>query len=476
MHLIPRVILSGLSGGAGKTILSLGLARLWTEQGIKIKPFKKGPDYIDAVWLARAAEESCTNLDPFLMSDEQIQNLFFDKANPFDLSLIEGNRGLYDGKDIDGSCSTAHLARLLFSPVVVIVDCTKMTRTAAAVLKGIESFERGLNICGVVLNRTAGPRHRKILCQCIEEYTSLKVFGSLPKVREELIPERHMGLISDREYEAGKAIDNLARVVSEWIDWKEILAFARQAVPFAPPASQILGPDRVVETSPAIGVVRDTSLWFYYPENLEALEKAGARLIEVSLLEDKSWPELHGLYLGGGFPETQAQGLSANVKVRDLVFRLVADGLPIYAECGGLMYLCQDLAYQGDVYPMVGVFPVRTSIHERPQGHGYTLSKVLTENPFFSPGISFSGHEFHYSQCECAQAGKDFKRCLQMVRGVGMGQKQDGLLYKNTFACYTHLHALTWPKWAENFVRAAQTYQQCRENGRLPCPAIVARG
>ncbi|WP_028572112.1 cobyrinate a,c-diamide synthase [Desulfonatronum lacustre] len=503
----PRLILAGLSGGAGKTILSLGLCRALTDLGLRVQPFKKGPDYIDAAWLGLAARRETSNLDPFMMPGDSLVRLFLRESATADMALIEGNRGLFDGKDTSGSCSTAELARLLQTPVVLIINCTKMTRTVAALVLGCRTFEPNLRLAGVILNRTAGPRHKTILRQCIEQYTDVPVVGILPKIKPDPIPERHMGLVSDQECaEAETTLRNLAAIARDCLDIEAIRAIAASAsavpLPDAPTGSSrgccfTTGNDAEGGTEPQtgeheshppketaesalqpprqgkaklaplqghtvrIGVVRDAALWFYYRENLEELRRNGAELVELSLLTPAPWPVIHGLYLGGGFPETQAEQLAQNEATRALVFRLAGQGLPIYAECGGFMYLGQSLICREIVYPMAGVFPVQTMLCAKPQGHGYTVAKVIHPNPFHAVGLEFTGHEFHYSKC-VTPLPPDVSFSLEMQRGSGIDQNRDGLVFRNTFACYTHLHALGVPTWAVNFVAAARRY---RENG-----------
>lgn len=503
----PRLILAGLSGGAGKTIISLGLCRALTDIGLRVQPFKKGPDYIDAAWLGLAARRETSNLDPFMMPADSLLRLFLRESASADMALIEGNRGLYDGKDTSGSCSTAELAKLLQTPVVLIIDCTKMTRTVAALILGCRTFEPNLLLAGVILNRTAGPRHKTILRQCIEQYTDVPVVGILPKIKPDPIPERHMGLVSDQECtEAETTLANLATIAQDCLDIEAIrkIATSVSSVPLPEPvqgrlqeccftsvfyrkddvkslpvqqlpqtdnqaAQSALQASRQEDArSPStmrgavrIGVVRDAALWFYYRENLEELRRNGAELVELSLLSSAPWPVLHGLYLGGGFPETQAEQLAQNEATRALVFRLAGQGLPIYAECGGFMYLGQSLICRETVYPMAGVFPVQTMLCAKPQGHGYTVAKVIHPNPFHAIGLEFTGHEFHYSKC-VTPLPLDVSFTLKMQRGSGIDQNRDGLIFRNTFACYTHLHALGVPTWAVNFVAAARRYQ---ENG-----------
>lgn len=461
---IPRFILAGLSGGTGKTIVSLAIARAFVNMGKRIAPFKKGPDYIDAKWLGLAAKRPCYNLDPYFHSDETILSSFWHKSQGCDLSLIEGNRGLFDGKDEHGSCSTAELARKLDAPVILTIDCTKMTRTVAAIVQGCTMFEPGLNLAGVILNRTAGKRHRSVLKKSIETHTDIPVLGMLPKIAENPIPERHMGLMSDQEYDGTdygdeqKALDSLADMAMEWLDIDAISEIAGQASVFTetPPAPF---PGANQKTRARIGYVHDAALWFYYPENLEALENAGAELVPLSLLSLDTWPEMDGLYLGGGFPEVFAEHISRNTNVLKSIKQMSETGKPIYAECGGFMVLCDFLDFEGKRYDMAGVFPVGTSFCPKPQGLGYTEAVSTTDNVFYPEGTRVLGHEFHYSMC-VDEVKTSLLSAMEMVRGKGALSGRDGLLYKNTFAGYNHIHALAVPEWAIRFVEAAATHDQ----------------
>ncbi|MDD3313860.1 cobyrinate a,c-diamide synthase [Pseudodesulfovibrio sp.] len=460
MHIsIPRCILAGLSGGTGKTIVSLALARAFVRAGRVVAPFKKGPDYIDAQWLGLAAGRACSNLDPYFHPDRVLRSLLLHKSNGADLSLIEGNRGLFDGKDERGTCSTAELARKLSAPVILVVDSTKMTRTVAAIVQGCATFEPGLRLAGVILNRTAGERHRSILRKSIEAHTDVPVLGMLPKIASDPIPERHMGLMSDQEYGGEgpegvhRALDALADLADGWLDMAAIERVFSSAPDFGPDP----GPLFAGEPAPRrarIGYAHDAALWFYYPENLEALEHAGAELVRLSVLSDEPWPEIDGLYLGGGFPEVFAARIAANAPLLGRLKGLADAGLPIYAECGGFMILCDYLEMDGERHRMAGVFPVGTTFCPKPQGLGYTEAVAVGENPFYPVGETVLGHEFHYSVC---LSGNEPGLCytLEMRRGKGIGTGRDGLLYENTFAGYNHIHALAAPGWAERFVAAA---------------------
>ncbi len=482
----PRLVLAGLSGGAGKTILTLGLCRALATAGLRVRPFKKGPDYIDAAWLGLAAGHDACNLDPFLLPESRLPSLFLEKSRDADIAIIEGNRGIFDGMDVAGSCSTAALARQLDAPVLLVLDATKMTRTAAALVAGVAGFEPGLRLAGVIANRTAGPRHRAIVRESIETLAHVPVCGMLPKIAENPIPERHMGLVSDREQGGVDAIlDGIAAIVRDHVDLDRVLEIARSA----PPLPDVPAADRTAPVAsadgPLIGVVRDAALWFYYPENFEALVRAGARLAFVSLLDDAPWPDLDGLYLGGGFPETHVDALAGNVAMRTRIRSLAAAGMPIYAECGGFMYLCQELVIRERTYPMAGVFPIATTLCARPQGLGYSLARVVAPNPYHPTGTLLHGHEFHYSRCQAVpgaacsgEAGLPAEDafCLRMERGVGMHGGHDGLLSRNTFAAYTHIHAEGAPHWAGNFVAAAAAFRAGKKAKTTKMPPAAGRG
>ncbi|WP_320170844.1 cobyrinate a,c-diamide synthase [Maridesulfovibrio sp.] len=459
----PRIVLAGLSGGTGKTIVSLGLCRAFRNQGFDVKPFKKGPDYIDARWLGLAAGRYATNLDPFLMPDDRLKALFLEKGRGAHISIVEGNRGLYDGKDVEGSCSTAELARKIKAPVILIIDCTKMTRTVAAIVAGCKAFEEGFNLAGVILNRTAGERHRNILQSSIETYTDIPVIGMLPKFRENPIPERHMGLVSNTEYDAvEKALDTLGQMASDCIDLDAVYSIASDVVEdTVPHESPWTGIEVGSDEKPVIGVVRDEAIWFYYEENLEALRRAGAEVIEVSLFASEPWPEMDGLYLGGGFPETLADEISGNTLIRNHVRALADSGMPVFAECGGFMYLGRDVEYEGRKYPMSGVLDLSTRLCKRPQGLGYTEGRIVHENPFFPVGTTVPGHEFHYSLCVDNMEAQPVY-ALELDRGKGMANGRDGMVHGNVYAGYNHIHAMGVPCWAGNFVRAAAEFRRSR--------------
>jgi cobyrinic acid a,c-diamide synthase len=465
----PGIVVSALRGGSGKTIFSIGIIAALRRLSRSVAPFKKGPDYIDAGWLALAAGRPCYNLDTFLIDPETILGSYHRHTQNIDLAVIEGNRGLYDCINTDGKTSTAELAKLLGLPVILCIDATKTTRTMAAVVGGVAAFDPDVKIGGVVLNRVAGKRHQSILTRSIEEYTGLPVIGAVPKLKEQRFPERHMGLVPTPEHSwAAPAIDAIQSVAEKHLDLERILDLAATATTIeGGNTSPAPTPEPIsVSAKPKIGILRDAAFQFYYPENLEALEAAGADLVFTSPLTDKHLPPVDALYIGGGFPETNARELEANTDYRNKVRRLAQHGLPIYAECGGLMYLGEALHLETGEFQMTGVLPVVFGFSRRPQGHGYTIVQVDEANPFYPVGTKLLGHEFHYSNVKIWR-GKTENLAFSMQRGTGFLDGKDGVCINNVLATYTHIHALGTPKWATALVGTAQGYrrQQAHESG-----------
>ena len=460
---IPRITIAGLSGGSGKTILSVGIIAAWTNLGKKIAPFKKGPDYIDAGWLALAAGMPCYNLDAFMMEKEQVGLSFITHSMNKDIAVIEGNRGLYDGIDIKGSTSTAELAKLLNSPVILCIDCTKATRTMAAVVLGCLKFDPDVQIKGIVLNRIAGPRHEDVLRKSIEYHCGVPVLGAIPKLKKQNFPERHMGLLPTQEHAWAKdSISAISEKVSKYVDLAEIKKVAYNALKtsFSRSGRQ-QSVISIQQPAPRIGIVRDSAFQFYYPENIEALISLGAETVFISPFSDSKIPALDAMYIGGGFPETHAKELVEKAAFRQQLKSLAEDGLPIYAECGGLMYLGKELILDGKSYPMADVLPIVFGFSKKPQGHGYTIIKVEKENPYFKTGTEIRGHEFHYSRV-LKWTGHENNLVFCMKKGVGFINKKDGVCYKNVLATYTHIHVLGTPFWAEALVKNAVAYQKTR--------------
>jgi len=454
----PRVVIAGLSGGGGKTLVSVGIVAAWRGAGHAVAAFKKGPDYIDAAWLARAAGAPCRNLDLFLMPPEAVRRSVARAGESGAVAVIEGNRGLYDGMDARGTFSTAELAKLLDAPVVLVVDATKATRTVAALVLGCQRLDPAVSLAGVILNRVAGHRHEQVLRDALADACGVPVLGVLPRLARHPFPERHLGLVPPDEHGAlDAAIADAARVAREHLDLAALRGVAdlapALAVPAAPP-----GGGRAAPASVTVGVFRDAAFQFYYPENLEALTRAGARLVEISPLADRTLPAVDALYIGGGFPETLADRLADNRPFRDAVRRAAAEGLPVYAECGGAVFLGTELVMNGRAYPMAGALPAAFGFGARPQGHGYAEVETVTPNPFFGVGQSLRGHEFHYTYL-ASPAGADLRFAFRVLRGHGFDGRRDGLCHRNVLASYTHVHALGTETWAPALVAAARRHR-----------------
>ncbi|MDY6906104.1 MAG: cobyrinate a,c-diamide synthase [Thermodesulfobacteriota bacterium] len=453
----PRLIISALRGGAGKSTIAIGLTKALRNHGKQTAPFKKGPDYIDAGWLSLAGDALCRSLDTFMIEPATLLSAFHHHSRACDIAVIEGNRGLYDGIDIEGRTSTAEIAKLLGAPVILCLDCTKTTRTTAAVVAGCLAFDRDLQIGGVILNRVAGPRHENILRQSIEHYCDIPVVGAIPKLSASDFPERHMGLVPTPEHAwAMEAVDAAAVIAEKHIDLERVVAIAETALPVD--ASPLPASVAISAQRPAIAVARDPAFQFYYPDNLEALEAAGADLIFISPLTDRHLPDnIHGLYLGGGFPETHAKELADNSSFREQVKAMTQSGLPVYAECGGLIFLGEELIVDNQAYSMCGVIPAVFNISKKPVGHGYTISVVEQENPYFPAKTEIRGHEFRYSNI-LEWRGNDADMTFATQRGKGFMNHRDGICRHNMLATYTHIHALSAPQWATAFVQKAAEY------------------
>ena len=469
MRQCPRLTIAGIGGDTGKTVVSVGLSRLWRERGYRVVPFKKGPDFIDMSWLSLGARHPCYNLDLFFMTEEQILFSFCLNTHQADVAIIEGNRGLYDGMDVEGSVSTAEIAKLLHSPVILIADCTKVTRTVAALVLGCQRLDPEVPIKGVILNRVANLRHESIIRGSIERHCNIPVVGAIPRLTNITFPGRHLGLVPPQEHPlAQEAIDQAAETVGRYINLDKLWEFAHSAPPLTISSKLQISPIlpslvKGGEEEVIIGVIRDSAFQFYYPENIEALKRAGADILEFSALTDALPSSIHALYIGGGFPETHAAALSDNERLRKAIKKAADEGLPMYAECGGLMYLSEKLIWEGKHYPMAGVFQLTIGVSKKPQGHGYSIVEVDAPNPYFRQGSILRGHEFHYSYVKDTGENDDMYFVFKMKKGNGIIDNKDGICYRNVLATYTHLHALGTGEWVEGIMNQALAYKRQKE-------------
>ncbi|MEL7565426.1 MAG: cobyrinate a,c-diamide synthase [Dehalobacterium sp.] len=461
---IPRIVITAPHGQSGKTTVSIGLIGALVKSGLIVQPFKKGPDFIDPSWLSRVSGRSCRNLDCFLMDEEDIKRSVAETGKDAQIAIIEGAMGMFDGLDLEGSGSTAQIAKIIKAPVILVVNCNRMTRSVAPLVKGFKDFDPEVNVAGVILNNVARPRHQDILIGAIEKYCDLPVLGVIPKNSSFAIPNRHLGLVPVEEEEGlEQAIESIVKIAQDSLDLKKIfdIASAAPALTFEDTSLRVWDQDN---KPVRVGIIKDRSFTFYYPENLQSLEQAGAELVFINALEDKKLPKIDGLFIGGGFPEIFARELGENEALRSSIAQKIEEGLPVYAECGGLMYLGRGIIQRDRHFPMVGALPFDVLLMNKPQGHGYTLMEVEKENPFFSLNTTVKGHEFHNS-CLVNMETQGIDFAFKVSRGHGIDGKRDGIIYKNVLACYNHIHALGTKCWAENLVLAASSF--CKERDHI---------
>ncbi len=444
-----RLLISAAHKSSGKTTVTLGLCAALVERGLSVQPFKKGPDYIDPMWLALAAGRPCYNLDFQCMTDAEILSTL-GRAAGCSISLIEGNKGLYDGLDLDGSNSNAALAKLTKTPVILVLDARGMTRGIAPLILGYQAFDTETEITGVILNQLGGSRHEAKLRAVIEHYTDVRVLGGIHHHSELEIEERHLGLIPSSESgAAARYITRIQEAIISQVDLDALLETAESPLL----DFRLQEPVRAKGNRKRIGILRDAAFGFYYPDDLEAFETAGAELVTIDSIHDRTLPDLDGLFIGGGFPETQMEQLESNAALRHAIHAAIVNGLPAYAECGGLMYLSRSIIWNGKTCRMAGVIPGDIRMHKRPQGRGYVKLQETPAMPW--PGKpetrDFSAHEFHYSSLE--NITEPLSYAYEVTRGTGVTGNHDGIVMHNLVACYSHLRNTGQYPWVDRFMR-----------------------
>jgi cobyrinic acid a,c-diamide synthase len=451
-----RFLVSAAHKSSGKTTLSVGLAAALRGRGLAVQAFKKGPDYIDPLWLAAASGRPCRNLDFWTASREEILASVARHGAAADVSLIEGNKGLYDGLDLDGSNSNAALAKLLDAPVVLVLDARGMTRGVAPLVLGYRQFDPEVRFAGVILNRLGGSRHEAKLRAVIEHYTGVPVLGAVHEDAAIGIAERHLGLVPANEADAaGARVAAIGEAVARQVDIGQLLERTRAAP--APEPAQAPQANRGAPDL-RIAIARDRAFGFYYAGDLEALEAAGAELLPFDALRDARLPEADALFIGGGFPECAAAELEANAALRADIRRRIAGGMPAYAECGGLMYLARSISWRGRRHEMVGAIGADVVMQERPTGRGYVKLEAVAGHPWrLEEGREVRAHEFHYSTLENADPG--LRYAWRVTRGHGIDGARDGIVTRNVLASYTHLRAAGGCDWPARFVAFAR---RCR--------------
>ncbi len=452
-----RFLISAAHKSSGKTTLSLGLAAALRSRGLAVQTFKKGPDYIDPIWLGLAAGRPCRNLDFYLQPHDELVDTFARHGADADVALVEGNKGLYDGLDLAGSNSNAALAELLGLPVVLVLDARGMTRGIAPLILGYQAFDRNIRIAGVILNRLGGTRHEAKLRAVIEHYTDVPVLGAVLDNPALAIVERHLGLMPANEAAAAEArIAAIAQAVSAQVDIERLLQVTSTPQPLRP----VIGPAAAAgPPTLRLGIARDAAFGFYYADDLDAIEQAGAELVPFSPIADAHLPGVDALFLGGGFPECFMRELEANRSMRESVRDAIEAGLPAYAECGGLMYLARSLTWRGEKREMAGVISADVLMHEKPVGRGYVRLAPTTAHPWVPQGShpdEIPAHEFHYSSLENLDPATRF--AYDVKRGHGADGRHDGIVHKNLLASYTHLRSAGSCNWAARFVGFARQH------------------
>ncbi|HEC90836.1 MAG TPA: cobyrinate a,c-diamide synthase [Alphaproteobacteria bacterium] len=473
---MAHLFISAAHKSSGKTTLSIGLAAALRAAGNAVQTFKKGPDYIDPLWLTAASGRDCLNLDYFTMTEKEIVATFARHAYGADISIIEGNRGLYDGLDLDGSNSNAALATLLEAPVVLVIDTRGMTRGIAPLILGYQAFDPSVDIAGVILNKVGGARHERKLRAIIKHYTGIPVLGAMHRNKNLEISERHLGLIPSNEAKGAAAkIEALAAAVADQVDLQRISEIAATAPSLT--VESVVG-SRPRKKDVRIAIARDSAFGFYYAGDLDALARAGAELVPIDTMADYRLPAVDGLFIGGGFPETHMRELEANGALRDDIRMAIEGGLPTYAECGGLIYLARRLTWNGITYDMAGAIPADVVMHEKPQGLGYVRLRETGLGPWTpvdAGGLprDIPAHEFHYSSLENLPSGVGF--AYEVLRGHGIDGRNDGLIVNNLLASYSHLRDAEGNRWAGRFVDFVRRCKSAKTRTTAPTRPTAKR-
>jgi cobyrinic acid a,c-diamide synthase len=468
------LVIAGTHSGSGKTTVTLGILAALKNRGFSVAPFKVGPDFIDPGHHRRIAGTQSRNLDGWMLSQAANRKMFARGIAGADVAVVEGVMGLFDGYDGRSEAgSTAQMARWLGLEILLVVDARSMARSAGALVYGFTRFDPGCRFCGVVFNNVGSARHMEYLCQALEEKVSVPVLGGLPKNPDLAIPDRHLGLVTAEDYGlSDQQVAALAGVIEKNLDLDRLIERL--------PGIVVEDPDYEMENREdhdqnnrfpvsdlkkvRIGVARDNAFCFYYPDNLEIFEENGAEIVFFSPVNDRELPSnLDGIYLGGGYPELHAEKLSMNVSMRKDVFEKCKKGMPVYAECGGFMYLCEKLiSKHGDVYDMVGCFPFASRMKDRLNALGYREIRLSDTTPLGKKGLTARGHEFHYSYLEEEKISPEIQKVYEASDRSGTERSCPGYLVNQCLGSYVHLHFRSCPEIGRNFVSACGLYKKER--------------
>ena len=454
----PRIVIAATNSGAGKTSISLGLVRALTRRGLKVQTFKVGPDFLDPTYLSMASERTCYNLDSWMMGKDYLPKLFARTTQNTDIALIEGVMGLYDGASptsLDGS--TAEVAYILNAPIALIINARGLSRSFAAMVKGFASFEDQITVSAVIANHCGSDRHKKWLAESLAVTELPEMIGAIERQSFPELPSRHLGLVTaDRETLKADVIDKLADICEQNIDIDALIELASKAPAIEVEDEQVTNSVKSVR----LGIAKDAAFHFYYPDNLEALQRHGCELVDFSPISDASLPDgIDGLYIGGGYPEEFAKELSVNEKMRNSIAEFAGSNKPIYAECGGLMYLGNKLiTANSKEYPMVGLLNITTKMLDRFNILGYVQVDLLQDSLWGTKDTTIRGHEFHYSEIiEGLEDYSSLQKVYSVKRRSGSESSIEGFQKQNILASYMHLHFASRPQTVKNFVKTMET-------------------
>jgi len=450
---VPRILIAGATSGVGKTTITAGIIAALKARGMNVQPFKCGPDYIDPGYLSLASGRPCRNLDSWLIPQDNLRGLFARAVREADIAVVEGVMGLYDGRNgMEGSGSSAEIARLLDIPVILVLDVSRTSGSAAAMALGYRSLDTRLNIAGVILNRVGSPNHLRWTKEAVEKKAGIPVVGYLPGQTSLHLPERHLGLVPAPEI-GESCLESIRRQVEKTIDLEAVTALANKASPVQDAGVSLFPPEEMAKKV-KIAVARDEAFSFYYEDNLELLSAWGAQLEFVSPLKDRGLPAgAGGIYIGGGFPEIFARQLAGNAEFKSSLSKAAGEGMPVYAECGGLMYLSRAIVdFEGEEHEMAGVLPGRAVMRKHRKRMGYAEVRALRDGPVSRKGDALRGHFFHWSEMPVPEESAAY-RVVEPEGGL------EGILTgpeNNIQASYLHLHFGSDIRLAKRFI------EQCR--------------
>ena len=442
-------LISSSKKSSGKTILSIGICSAIRSFKKVVAPFKKGPDYIDPLWLSKASNKNCYNLDFYNMNNSEIKNLYSRNILNADVSIVEGNKGLFDGISADGSDSNAALSKLLNLEVILILDCTGTTRGVAPLLSGYKAFDKAIKYKGVILNNIASQRHEGKILTAIKEYTDLDVIGSINKNNNLNIFEQHLGLEpAFQKQNLNKTIKNITEIIKSSVNIKSLITGKIKNkrnngfvdLTFKKSYRDI-----------TLGIALDEAFGFYYPDDLEKIIGQGVKIKYFDTIKDKRLPKVDAIFIGGGFPEIVAAKLAKNLSMKKSIYNFIESNKPAYAECGGLMYLCESIKTNLKLFKMVGAIKGKINMNKRPVGRGYVKINTSGNHPWHKEGNSLFAHEFHYSDIKLKE--NLYKFGYNVQRGYGINGEKDGLVYKNLLATYAHMRDTKKCRWIDSFLK-----------------------